>query len=61
MSRQLGCHRSLLDRQDRKRADAVAGLSVAMTDISWSADERSVAAAAEDGSVVVFRYPEKLS
>jgi WD40 repeat protein len=45
----------------RKEPDAAAVLSAGITDISWSPDDRSVAAAAEDGSVVVFCYPEKSS
>ncbi|HZY74221.1 MAG TPA: hypothetical protein VFE22_14030 [Edaphobacter sp.] len=45
----------------RKEPDAVAALSAGITNISWSPDDRSVAVAAEDGSVVVFRSPEKSS
>jgi WD40 repeat protein len=42
----------------RREPDAVASLSGGITDISWSADDRFVATAAEDGSVAVFSYPE---
>jgi WD40 repeat protein len=43
----------------RKEPDAVAALPAAITGISWSPDDRLVTAAAEDGSVAVFRCPEK--
>jgi WD40 repeat protein len=43
----------------RKEPDAVAALPAAITGISWSPDDRLVAATAEDGSVAVFRCPER--
>jgi WD40 repeat protein len=39
----------------RKEPDAVATLSAAITDISWSSDDHLIATAAEDGSVAAFR------
>jgi WD40 repeat protein len=45
----------------RKEPDAVAALPAPITGISWSPDDHLVAAAAEDGSVAVFRCPEKSS
>jgi WD40 repeat protein len=43
----------------RKEPDAVAALPAAITGISWSPDDRLVAATAEDGGVAVFRCPER--
>jgi WD40 repeat protein len=57
-----GCHQgqlALWKPSKRTEPDAVAALPAAITGVSWSPEDRRVAAIAEDGSVAVFSCPER--
>jgi WD40 repeat protein len=45
----------------RTKPDAITALPAAITAVSWSPDDQFLAAAVEDGSVLVFRCPQKSS